>query len=137
VFSSKMNFDEPSDKLTEVSPLGFWVGKVRPIVVWFPVRIWTWKQLESRTEAAFSYGNYTTFASKVLFYQRIESFEIGTWSVLKLIELGGPCWMAADCCIKTCGVHHHFRNERPFMRRTNCVFGQAREPLLIHGGCHR
>jgi hypothetical protein len=62
-----MNTDEPSNELTEVLPLGFWVGKVRSIVVWPPrLGVKSWKHIDAHTETAFSYGDHTAFASEML-----------------------------------------------------------------------
>lgn len=139
VFVSQMNINGVSDRLTEVFPLGFWVGKVRPVVV-LPSRrsgLEFGNKSEGRTEAAFSYGDYATFASKVFLYQGIESIEVGTWSTLELVELDGPCWMTSNSCIEICGTHDHSRSEKSLKQSTNCVFGQAREPPSIRGGCHQ
>lgn len=85
--AQRANTDESSDKLTEVCPLGFWVSKVRPIVIWLPQLDQVQEHLESRTETTFSYGNHATFALKVLLYQGIKGIEIRTWATLELVEL--------------------------------------------------
>lgn len=101
------------------------------------VKVRTFKQLGGHTEAAFSYGDHATFAQEVLPYQSIESIEVGTWSTIELVELAGPCWMASDGRIETCGEYDHLRSKQYSGRTTNRMFGRAREPPSIHGGSHR
>jgi hypothetical protein len=100
-------YNEPSDKLTEVFPLGVRIGKVGPIVVWPPQLGSRLENLKNHTETTFPYGDYATFALEMLLYQRIESIEVCAWSTLELVELTRPCWMASDSCIEACNAESY------------------------------